>query len=290
MEKQSIKDMQTELIISTYNNPHALELCFESVLLQDYPLTSICIADDGSGPTTKDVIDAFSARSKVRVRHVWHPDNGFEKGAILNKSIASSTADYLVFIDGDVLIHPGFVRRHVQLARAKVFNTGSLIRLNKAATDSVTPDLVRDLTVFQRRWLALQGAMKDLSAWLKTAPFPQPVMSLLEWINPSRTSLCGANASCFRADILAVNGYDERIKYGGQDKELGQRMKNAGFNARTVRYSAPLVHLDHPRGYDRPEVRKRNREIRAQTKALRMKTTEFGIVKYSPDGQDKSKQ
>jgi hypothetical protein len=46
-----------------------------------------------------------------------------------------------------------------------------------------------------------------------------------------------------------------------------------------VRYSAPLVHLDHPRGYDRPEVRQRNREIRAQTKTLQTKTTEFGIVK-----------
>ena len=271
--------MQTELIISTYNNPRALELCFESLALQDYPLDSICIADDGSGPETKDVIDAFSIRSIVPIRHVWHPDTGFEKGAILNKSIATSTADYLIFIDGDVLIHPCFVGRHVERARAKAFNSGSLIRLNKAATDSVTLDLVRNLTVFQRGWLASQGALKDLSAWLKTAPFPQPVMSFLEWINPIRTSLCGANASCFRADILAVNGYDERIKYGGQDKELGQRMKNAGFKARTVRYSAPLVHLDHPRGYDRPEARKRNREIRAQTKALQMKTTEFGIVK-----------
>lgn len=273
--------MQTELIISTYNNPHALRMCFESVFLQDYPLTSICIADDGSGPPTKAAIDAFSARSIVPVRHIWHPDDGFEKGAILNKSIASSTADYLVFIDGDVLIHPSFVSRHVQMACRKAFNTGSLIRLNKTATDIITVDDVRSLIIFQRNWLRSQGALKNISAWLKTSPFPRPVMSLLEWINPIRTSLCGANASCFRDDILAVNGYDERIKYGGQDKELGQRMKNAGFKARTVRYSAPLVHLDHPRGYDRPEVRQRNREIRAQTRALSITTTKFGIVKGS---------
>jgi len=273
--------MHTELIISTYNNPRALDLCFESVLMQNYRLTSICIADDGSGPETKAVIDAFSARSPVPVRHIWHPDNGFEKGAILNKSIASSGADYLVFIDGDVLIHPGFVRRHVQMARRKAFNTGSLIRLNKAATDLVTREDVKNRTVFQRDWLRSRGALTDISAWLKTAPFPQAVMSVLEWINPIRTSLCGANASCFREDILAVNGYDERIKYGGQDKELGQRMKNAGFKAHTVRYSAPLVHLDHPRGYDRPEVRQRNREIRAQTKERRATTTKFGIIKES---------
>lgn len=249
--------------------------------MQNYRLTSICIADDGSGPETKAVIDAFSARSPVPVRHIWHPDNGFEKGAILNKSIASSGADYLVFIDGDVLIHPGFVRRHVQMARRKAFNTGSLIRLNKAATDIVTRDDVKNLAVFQRHWLRSHGALTDVSAWLKTAPFPQSVMSVLEWINPIRTSLCGANASCFRDDILAVNGYDERIKYGGQDKELGQRMKNAGFKARTVRYSAPLVHLDHPRGYDRPEVRQRNREIRSQTKVLKVTATQFGITKQN---------
>jgi len=281
MVEQGILGRQTELIISTYNNPRALELCLGSVALQNCRISSICIADDGSGPETKAIIDAFSASSTVPVRHVWHADNGFEKGAILNKSIASSAADYLVVIDGDVLIHPGFVRRHVQMARPKTFNTGSLIRLNKAATDSVTLDIVKDLTVFQRNWLKAHGALKDLSAWLKTAPFPIPVMSFLEWVNPIRTSLCGANASCFLEDILAVNGYDERLKYGGQDKELGLRMKNAGVRGRTVRYSAPLVHLDHPRGYDRPEERQRNREIRAQTKAGRATTTKFGIIKES---------
>jgi hypothetical protein len=56
-------------------------------------------------------------------------------------------------------------------------------------------------------------------------------------------------------------------------------MKNAGFRARTVRYSAPLVYLDHPRGYDRPEVRQRNREIRAETKAMQVTKTKFGIFK-----------
>ena len=64
------------------------------------------------------------------MRHVWHEDRGFEKAAILNRAIATSEAEFLIFIDGDVLIAPGFIARHLELARPGRFSTGSLIRLD----------------------------------------------------------------------------------------------------------------------------------------------------------------
>ena len=278
-------DMRSELILSTYNNPRALALCLASVAMQRVPTDVICVADDGSGPETRAVIDDFAARhADLKVRHVWHEDRGFEKSAILNKAIASSEADLLVFIDGDVLIHPDFVARHLSLTRKGRFSTGSLIRLDAEATASVTPEMVRSGLVFDRRWLRENRALGSLSTWLKTKPFPLPVMDLLERLSPVRRALCGANTSVWRDDLLAINGYDETIKYGGGDKHLGIRLNNAGVKGRHLRYSAPLVHLDHPRGYADPEKKRHYKALNRAARKSGESWTADGIVKAPAHG------
>lgn len=260
--------MRTELIVATYNNPRALALCLVSVARQDLSPDGICIADDGSGPETRAVIDGFSAaHPDLPLRHVWHEDRGFEKNAILNKAIASSEADLLVFIDGDVVIHPSFVARHRALAeKGRHFATGSLIRLDAQATAEVTPEIIESGEIFARGWLRAHRAIDRLGTWLKTMPFPLPAMQALDRMSPVQKALCGANASVFRTDALAVNGFDETLKYGGEDKDFGIRLANAGITGRHLRYSAPLIHLDHPRGYVDRDVQRaqkaRNRRLR----------------------------
>lgn len=269
-----------ELILSTYNNPRALGLCLASVRAQTVPVQKLCIADDGSGPQTAAVISAFQAANpQIALRHVWHEDRGFEKGQILNKAIQSSTAEFLLFIDGDVVIHPTFVARHIALARQGGFQTGSLIRLDATATAAVTPDLIAAGTVFDRAWLRSHGAIDRLGTWLKTMPLPFVIQALLDRLTPVRRALCGANWSAFRADILRVNGYDETIKYGGQDKELGIRLENAGVRGRHLRYTAPLVHLDHPRAYADPEKMRRHKAMIRQARRSGISWTAAGIEK-----------
>lgn len=268
--------MQTEVIIATYNNPRSLILCLASIRAQTVLPQSIAFADDGSGPETRAIIDGF-ALPGVQVRHVWHEDQGFRKCEILNKAIASSTADYLIFLDGDVMIHPGFFARHLACARRGRFMTGSLIRLDKDATEAVTPQMVQSGQVFDRAWLRANRAIDGVSTWLKTKPFPLPVMAALDRISPVRPALCGANASAFRDEILAVGGFDERMKYGGLDKEFGVRLGNNGTRGAHLRYSAPLVHLDHPRGYSLPEGRRKNRELIDKARREHVTRTEHGI-------------
>lgn len=271
--------MRSELVISTYNNPDALRLCLASVARQSVTLP-VCFADDGSGPETAEVIAQFAAtRPEGQVRHVWHEDRGFEKCAILNKAIAASQADHIVFIDGDVLIHPGFVARHLELARPGRFCTGSLIRLSASATAGVTRDMISSGVVFDRGWLRGVGAIDRTGTWLKTMPLPKPVMNALEVISPVQRALCGANASAFRADMIGVNGYDESMKYGSEDKEFGVRLGNAGVKGRHLRFTAPLVHLDHPRGYADPERIARQKAMVRSARASGKTWTEDGIVK-----------
>ncbi|SMX42847.1 glycosyltransferase [Actibacterium lipolyticum] len=252
--------MKSELIISTYNSPRALVLTLLSVTKQRVQPDSVCIADDGSGQETRDAIADFQARfPSLPIRHVWHPDNGFEKNVILNQAVATSDADYLIFIDGDCLIDPVFVARHLEVARPDRFCSGSLIRLDDPTTQAVTEDDVLEGRVFDIAWLKKTGTLRRFTTWLKAGALPKPVLAALEHIYPVGRNWCGGNGSAFRDAIIKVNGLDEDMKYGGGDKEFGIRLANSGVKGRHLRFTAPLVHLDHPRGYKDPEKIKAHR-------------------------------
>lgn len=271
--------MRSELVIATYNSPRALSLCLASVARQDRRPDSIAIADDGSGPETRALVEVFAAASPVPVRHVWHEDDGFRKAAILNRAIATSEAEVLIFIDGDVMIHPGFVARHLELARPDAWASGSLIRLDAPATAAVTEADVTSGRVFDRRWLGEMRAFDRVGTWLKAMPFPRPIMAALDVLSPVQRAWCGANASAARAAILKVNGFDETMRWGGGDKDLGVRLTNAGIRGRHLRFTAPLVHLDHPRGYADPAHKAENKaRIRATRRSGRSWTPD-GIVR-----------
>ena len=74
-----------------------------------------------------------------------------------------------------------------------------------------------------------------------------------------------------------MNGFDERMAYGGEDREFGYRLENIGVKPLGIRYSAPCLHLDHPRGYADPELRAKNQEIIARTRSTKTTRTEFGL-------------
>ncbi len=272
--------MRTELIISTYNAPQSLRLTLLSVLGQRRRPDSICIADDGSGPETRDMLRAFAKEyPDPPLRHVWHEDRGFEKNRILNKAVAGSDADWLIFTDGDCLMHPGFVARHLELAREGRFCCGSLIRLGPAATAAVTEAQVLSGEVFGIGWLRRHKALDRLTTWLKAMPLPRPVLSALETLSPVRRTWSGSNASAQRAAIAGVNGFDEAMKYGGEDKEFGVRLANSGVRGRHLRFTAPLIHLDHPRGYVDPARVAENRARIADVRTSGRCWTEDGLTK-----------
>jgi GT2 family glycosyltransferase len=272
--------MRSELVVATYENPRALALCLASVARQEAPPGGVAIADDGSGAETRAVVEGFAAAHPgLGVRHVRHEDRGFRKNVILNRAIATSEAEFLVFIDGDVLVRPDFLARHLELARRDRWSSGSLIRLDAAATAAVTEALVASGRVFEREWLKEHRAVDRFGTWLKTRPLPAGVSAALDRVTPVQKAWGGANASAFRAAILAVNGFDESMTYGGEDKDLGVRLTNAGVRGQHLRYTASVVHLDHPRGYaDRATIRAQKARVRA-TRASGRSWTPDGIVK-----------
>ena len=105
------------------------------VLHQTTLPTQVVIADDGSGEPTAEVVRAFVPRLEavgVPLVHAWHPDEGFRLAAVRNLALALATGDYVLMVDGDCVLHPGFVRSHVAFARPGAFVQGSRVLVGQA--------------------------------------------------------------------------------------------------------------------------------------------------------------
>jgi hypothetical protein len=100
---------------------------------------------------------------------------------------------------------------------------------------------------------------------------------ILNFVTTTNASWNGHNSSGWKRDLLAVNGFNQDMQYGGQDRELGERLFNKGLKSKQIRYSAICVHLDHKRGYVNEDTWKKNLSIRENTRNNKVIKTPIGI-------------
>lgn len=235
------------VILSTYNQPAWLEKVLWGYAVQRDRQFELLVADDGSGPETRDVIERLSPVLGIPVRHVWQEDDGFRKCRILNRAVLASRGDYLVFSDGDCIPPPWFVGTHRRAARPGHYASGILLRLDMAVSQRITVDDVRSGRAASWRWLHRNGV--PLSTRLLRFASPAWVAALADRYARSAHHFAGCNSSVWRTDLEAVNGFEERLGYGAEDAEFGFRLRLAGVRPVGIRNRAPVLHLEHDRAY-----------------------------------------
>ena len=269
--------MKQSVILSTYNQAVWLEKALHGYLYQTFTDFELLIADDGSDARTKAVIETFSRSAHFPVHHIWHADEGFQKTRILNKAILETTADYLVFSDGDCIPHPEFLESHARQARQGHFLSGGYCKLPAKLSMDISADDIRTRRAFKLGWLRARG-LRGFSKCLRIGS-PSHLAPLLDACTPTKATWNGHNASGWKSDILAVNGFNEAMQYGGEDREMGERLVNLGILGRGIRHQAVTLHLDHSRGYVKPEMIEKNLAIREHTRKSRSTWTANGIHK-----------
>jgi glycosyltransferase involved in cell wall biosynthesis len=265
------------VIISTYNSEAWLELVLWSYHVQTFNNFEVVIADDGSKKTTLDLIERLKPQLSYPITHVWHEDNGFQKCIILNKALKACNADYVLMSDGDCMARKDFLEVHMAHREKGYFLSGGYFKLPMSISKAIVTDDILTQRCFDINWLEQNGLKASFkNNKLTVKGFKQ---KLLNTLTPSNASWNGHNASGWKADIFAVNGFDERMQYGGEDRELGERLINFGIKSKQIRYSAICLHLDHERGYVKPEMIEKNKKIRAITKSEKIIKTPFGLEK-----------
>lgn len=269
--------MRVSVIISTYNSPEWLSHVLWAYVGQTCPDFELIVADDGSTFETALAIQRVRQEAGLPIRHVWHEHLGFRKCTILNKAILAASADYLLFTDGDCIPRWDFVEQHVRLAERGCFLSGGAVRLPAAVSRAVTVQDILDRRVTEPKWLAAKGLADGRGRFRLVVG--RWMARLCDRITTTRATFNGGNSSAWKADILRVNGCDERMGYGGEDRELGERLNNLGIRGVQVRHRAVCVHLDHGRGYVDPEVIEQNQAIRRDTQSSGSTWSPQGIHK-----------
>lgn len=265
--------MKIGVVISTYNKPAYLKLTLEGYCHQTRPVDEVVIADDGSKEETRQLIDSY--RDRLPIKHVWHEDRGFQKSEILNKALVAAESEYLIFTDQDCIPREDFVATHEFYARPGYFLSGGYFKMTMPVSQQVSEEEIASREVFSISWLRKKG--QPLSFKLTKLFRCRWYAWLLNHITPAAASWNGCNASGWRKDMLEINGYNQDMHYGGQDREFGERLWNLGIKSRQIRYSAIVMHLDHKRPYKTPETMATNRAIRKHTRDFHVIQTPNGI-------------
>lgn len=270
--------MRTSVILSTYNAPDWLEKSLWGFFAQSRRDFELLVADDGSRPETRERLRSLARRSPVPLAHVWQPDDGFQKCRILNKAIAVARGERLLLSDGDCVPRADFVDVHSRLAQPTTFLSGGYFKLPQATAAAISEADVMTQRAFAMRWLLEHGM--PLSVQLLKLAVRPPIDGWLNRLATARPTWNGHNASCLRRHAVQVNGFEERMQYGGEDVEFGLRLNHAGVATQRIRYSTLTLHLHHDHGYVTPGMRERNAEIKAHTRLERVTRAERGLDQW----------
>ena len=267
--------MTLSVIFSTYNSEEWLEKVILGFSVQTFRDFEIIIADDGSRAATKELIARMRLEISIPLIHVWQEDKGFQKSQILNKAILASTSDYLIFTDGDCIPREDFVEVHFNHREEGYFLSGGYYKLPMDISKAITKEDIMQQNCFNIQWLMAKG----LKSSYKNVKFTASgfLSKVLNFITPTNASWNGHNSSGWKKDLMEVNGFNQEMQYGGQDRELGERLFNKGLKSKQIRYSAICVHLDHKRGYVNEETWKKNFAIRENTQKNKIIKTPIGI-------------
>jgi glycosyltransferase involved in cell wall biosynthesis len=234
------------LIICIYNQAPQLRRVLETVAAQSVTGFDIVIADDGSADGAGTVVDEYRKNHPdVTLTHLWHEDEGFYKTIILNKAFKAASGDYIIVIDGDMLLHDRFIENHLRYARRdRVLSGFRGVKLG----DEISRGLITGERPFTQSlpvllWQTLRGRVEAgtrgviiHNQWLRSM------------IATRSNRLAGCNFSTYRDNLFRVNGMDESILvYGFEDFELGHRLTLSGIRITDVSRVCNTYHLHHQR-------------------------------------------
>ncbi len=265
------------VIISTYNSPEWLQKVIWGFNTQTFRNFEMIIADDGSSQETFDLIEKMREEIFFPIIHIWHEDNGFQKTIILNLALLSCSTNYVLMTDGDCIPRPDFIEQHVKFREEGYFLSGGYHKLPLELSKRISKNDIYSGKCFDVSWLKkneMKISFKNNK--IKAKGFWS---FILNKFTPTTPSWNGHNASGWLQDMILINGFDERMQYGGEDREFGERLINSGIKSKQIRFSTVCLHLDHARGYVKPEMIEKNLNIRKETKKFNKIWTEFGIKK-----------
>ena len=256
------------LLTPTYNWPEALELLLLSTINQTVLPNEVIIADDGSGKDTKQLIANFQNKFPVPLIHIWQEDIKNRKPKIMNQAIAVAKYDYIVEIDGDIIMNKYFIEDHLTFAHNGQYLFGSRVNIQ----EKLLPDL------FSKKIIHFNFFSWGIKKRGRTIRIPF-LMNFAKSVTKRSGKLRGCNMSFWKEDFIKINGFNESlVGWGIDDSEMIQRLHNIGIIGKRLKFAGIAYHIYHKeQSKSNLEI---NNEIERQTTENKLTFIEKGINQY----------
>lgn len=237
------------LIISVYKNTRFLRAVLDALRFQTEQNFELIITEDGNDPTMQMFIENYPFHHPHL--HLTQEDLGWRKNKALNNAIRAASAPWLIFIDGDCILHPRFIEMHLRYAEKNTILAGKRVKLNSTLTDWLLHDInnlhlmpgkIRKYLFKKAAQLRFieEGIFINPDRWLGFIPRMRKL-----------NRLKGCNMSFSKEAIEAINGFDEDYVNPavGEDADITWRFKSAGYHFQSLRNLAVQYHLYHPENW-----------------------------------------
>jgi glycosyltransferase involved in cell wall biosynthesis len=219
------------VVIPTYNRHELLGRTLETLVDQGVPAAAVevVVSDDGSGDATFETARSFETR--LRMRYVRQPDQGFRVAAARNNGARVARAPVLVFLDTGVLAGPGFVRSHLAAHEDGGASPGRAVMGYTYGYNPFDPYPGLDELLSELPPEEVRRRLADVPAfWDKRHEEFAAVGFDLTRMATAWSLFWTMNVSVRRSDFWAAGGFDEDYRsWGGEDVELGWRLAERGL-------------------------------------------------------------
>ena len=246
--------MKITIIISVYKNVKALELVLDSILDQSVKVGEIIVSEDGNSKIMQEFISTLHIPNLI---HLTQEDLAWRKNIALNNSIRKSTGEYLIFIDGDVILHKRFIEGHIHCAKPKRVCAGKRVELGPNYTQKLfdkTLSLQELSNHFIRKIISLhKDNVRHYEDGIYVSPDSYIYKKFIQ--KKSINYLIGCNFSCYKKDIESINGFNEDYRHPaiGEDVDINWRFRADNTEVISCRNIANVYHLWHKKGFGSAE-------------------------------------
>ena len=252
------------VVISAYNNWDALRSTLRAYARQTRAPDEVWVAEDSEFAKVRQAVDEARPGMPCVLGHLTQTDDGFRKCRILNQAIAASQADYLVFTDADCVPRADVLATFAAHARRGEFlSAGSHLNLpQRLHGPGLRSEWIDEQALFSPRWLRAQGVRLSSLRLLPPSGVGRVAAQVLDRVS-ARDAFVGNLSGAWRADLLAVAGFDEAMAYGAEDRNLGIRLNHAGVRGRRLRHALVCLHLEHGRSWKHDQQVRENQRWNA---------------------------
>ena len=237
---------KASVIISVYDNTRLLKPVLDSLKQQTEKNFEIIISEDGESYEMKDFVRNYPFEHSFQ--HLSQEDDGWRKNKALNNAVRHANADWLIFIDGDCVLHPRFVEMHLRYAGETVILAGKRVKLDPETSGFLQNNMPEAIGEMQKKCIRKLFTGRGKTTFIEESIFISPD-GWLRFIPALRKAnrLIGSNMSFSKKAIYAINGFDEEytLPAVGEDTDLFWRFQAAGFQVKSVRNLAVQYHLYH---------------------------------------------